>query len=172
MLWGCIGSLDMLAYKVMRSSTSLQEMALFYSLSDHSRPWGSLDRIYEEGLDRWLVNQHWVWWWGFGDTQRLAQELIWGPCLGAKARFLSFNRMQSRADTGLTGHNTLTRHLHLKRLSDSPLCKRCGAKVDTSAHILCECEALASLRHVYLGSYLEPEDINSKVWGPSGTLAK
>jgi len=26
-------------------------------------------------------------------------------------------------------------------------------------HILCECEALASLRHVYLGSFLEPEDI-------------
>jgi len=31
---------------------------------------------------------------------------------------------------------------------------------ETSAHILCECEALASLRHVYLGSFLlEPEDI-------------
>ena len=28
-------------------------------------------------------------------------------------------------------------------------------------HILCECEALALLRHVYLGSFfLEPEDIN------------
>jgi len=33
---------------------------------------------------------------------------------------------------------------------------------ETSAHILCECEALASLRHVYLGSFfLEPEDIKS-----------
>jgi hypothetical protein len=31
-----------------------------------------------------------------------------------------------------------------------------------SAHILCECEALASLRHVYLGSFfLDPEDIKS-----------
>ena len=69
-------------------------------------------------IRRWLVNQHWVWWWGFGDTQRQAQELILGPCLGAKATFLSLNRMQSRADTGLlTGHNTLRRHLHLKGLS-------------------------------------------------------
>jgi hypothetical protein len=35
-----------------------------------------------------------------------------------------------------------------------------GAENETSAHILCECEALASLRHVYLGSsFLEPEDI-------------
>ena len=47
-------------------------------------------------------------------------------------------------------------------LSDSPLYRRCGAEDETSAHALCECEALASLRHVYLGSfYLEPEDIKN-----------
>jgi len=47
-------------------------------------------------------------------------------------------------------------------LSDSPLCRRCGAEDETSVHILCECEALASLRHTYLGSFfLEPEDIKS-----------
>ena len=33
---------------------------------------------------------------------------------------------------------------------------------ETSAHIVCECEALASLRHAYLNSlFLEPEDIKS-----------
>ena len=47
-------------------------------------------------------------------------------------------------------------------LSDSPLCRRCGAEDEISAHILCECEALASLRHAYLDSFfLEPEDIKS-----------
>jgi len=67
------------------------------------------------------------------------------------------------AVTGLlTGHNTLRRHLHLIGLSDSPLCRRYGAEDETSAHILCKCEALASHRHVYLGSFfLEPEDIKS-----------
>jgi hypothetical protein len=31
---------------------------------------------------------------------------------------------------------------------------------ETSAHILCECETLASLRHAYLGSFfMEPRDI-------------
>jgi len=76
---------------------------------------------------------------------------------------LSFNRTQSRAVTGLlTGHNTLRRHLRLMGLSDSPLCRRCGVGEETSAHILCECEVLASLRHAYLGSFfLEPEDIKS-----------
>jgi hypothetical protein len=83
--------------------------------------------------------------------------------LDAKARFLSFNRTQSRVFTDLlTRHNTLRRHLYLMGLSDSPLCRRCGAEDETSAYILCECEALASFRHVYLGSFfLEPEGIKS-----------
>jgi len=115
-----------------------------------------------QSIRRRLDNQHWALWQGLGGTQRQAPELISGPCLGAKARFLSFNRTQSRAVTGLlTRHNTLRRHLHLTGLSDSPLC-RCAAEVETSAHILCECEALASHRHVYLGSFfLEPEGIKS-----------
>jgi hypothetical protein len=60
----------------------------------------------------------------------------------------------------LTGHNTLRRHLHLLRLTDSPLCRKCGSDDETSAHVLCWCEALALLRHVHLGSFfLEPENI-------------
>ena len=128
---------------------------------------------------------------GLGDTLRQAWELISGPCLGVKARFLSFNRIQSRVVTGLlTGHNTLRRHLHLMVLSDSPLCRRCGVEEETSAHILCECEALASLGHVYLGSFfLDPQDIKSislgaiwnfskatgshkLIWGTKGPLIK
>jgi hypothetical protein len=47
-------------------------------------------------------------------------------------------------------------------LTNSPLCRRCGEEEETSAHTLCECEALASLRHVYLGSFfLDTEDIKS-----------
>ena len=105
-------------------------------------------------IRRWLLNQHWIWWRGLGDTQRQARELIPGTCLDARARFLSFSRTQSRIVTGLlTGHNTLRRHLHLMGLSDNPLCRRCGAEDETSAHILCECEALASPRHANLGSF-------------------
>jgi len=43
----------------------------------------------------------------------------------------------------------------------------------TSAHILCECEALASLRNTYLGSYfLEPEDIKSLTLGAIWNFSK
>jgi len=81
-----------------------------------------------------------------GDTQRQAQELISGTCLGAKAKFLSFDRTQSRA-------------VRLKE--------------ETSAHVLCECEALASFRHMYPGSFfLEPEDMKNISLGAIWNFSK
>jgi hypothetical protein len=45
-------------------------------------------------------------------------------------------------------------------LSNNPICRKCGTEKETSVHILCEREALASLRHTYLGFFfLDPEDI-------------
>jgi hypothetical protein len=41
-------------------------------------------------------------------------------------------------------------------------CRSCGGKDETSAHVLCECEALTSPRHTHLGSFfLDPEGIKS-----------
>jgi len=58
-------------------------------------------------------------------------------------------------------------------LINIPLCRRCGAEDETSAHILCECETLASLIYVYLDSIsLDPENIQSLSMGPNGTLTK
>jgi len=54
----------------------------------------------------------------------------------------------------LTGHNTLRRHLYVMGMSNNPTCRKCGTEEETSVHILCECEALASLRHAHLGSFL------------------
>jgi len=49
-------------------------------------------------------------------------------------------------------------------LGNNPTCRRCGAEDVTSVHILCECEALASLRHTYLVSFfLDPEDIKKQI---------
>jgi len=77
------------------------------------------------------------------------------------AQLLSFNRTQNRVVTGLlTGHNTLRRNLHIMGLCKDPMYRKCGTEEETSLHILCECEALASLRHACLGSFfLDPEDI-------------
>jgi len=44
----------------------------------------------------------------------------------------------------------------------APQCRKCGVKEETSAHILGECEALATLIHRYLGFFsLEPEDVQN-----------
>jgi hypothetical protein len=120
-----------------------------------------------------LGNQHWGHWWNLGNTQRQAQELILGPCLGTKNRFLSFNRMRSRAVMGLlTRLNTLRRHLHLIGLIDSPLCRKCGAEDEISAHILCQCKASASLTHAYLGFCLGPENIKNVNLGAIWNFSK
>jgi hypothetical protein len=55
---------------------------------------------------------------------------------------------QSRVVIGLlTGNNTFRRHLYVMGLSNNPTCRKCGTEEETSVHILCECEALASFRH-------------------------
>ena len=89
--------------------------------------------------------------------------MILGSSPLAKTRLLSFHRLQSRAVTSLlTRHNTPRTHLYIMGPIDSPICRRCGAEEETWAHVLCECEALAALRHTYLGScFLDPEEIRS-----------
>jgi hypothetical protein len=45
-------------------------------------------------------------------------------------------------------------------LSDNPTCRKFGTEEETLVHILCQCEALASLRCIHLGSFfLDPEDV-------------
>jgi len=90
-------------------------------------------------------------------------KLIAGTSPTPKTRFLSRNRTQSRVVTGfLTVHNTLTKHLYLITLTNSPLCRGCGAEEETSVYVLCESEALALLTHAHLGSlFLEPRGRNS-----------
>jgi hypothetical protein len=87
---------------------------------------------------------------------------------------LSLGKTHSRVVIGLlTGHNTLRRQLYLMGLNNIPLCGRCGAVDETSVHILCECEALGSLEHTYLGSFfLDPEGIKSLSLGVFWKLVK
>jgi hypothetical protein len=99
----------------------------------------------------WVANQHLARWRGRGITQRQARALISGPSPTAMSRFLFFNRTHYRVVIDLlTGHNTLGEHLHLMGLTNSLFGSRCGEEEETSAHILCECAALTSLRHAYL----------------------
>jgi len=96
--------------------------------------------------------------------------MISGPSPATKAPLLSFNGTKSRVITSLlTGHNTLRRHIYVMGLSSNPICRKRGTEEKTSVHVLCECEALASLRQAYLGSFFfDPEDVTNlsmlKLW--------
>jgi len=66
----------------------------------------------------------------------------------------------------LTGHNILRKDIYLMGLINNPICWMCGTEEETSVHILCECKALASLRHTYLGSFsFDPENMKSLILG-------
>ena len=124
-------------------------------------------------IRHWLDNQHGARWQVLGSTQWQAREFTWGPSSSAKTRLLSFNRTQSRVMVGLlTGHNR-RRRLQLIRLTNSPLCRRCGVEDETLANILCDCETLASLKHVYLVSFfLDPEYVKSLSLGAIWNYSK
>jgi hypothetical protein len=58
-------------------------------------------------------------------------------------------------------------------ICNDPMCRKCGTEEETSVHILCECEALASFRHAYLGYFfLDPEDIWKLGMGAIWNFAK
>ena len=141
-------------YEVMKSPMDSRGAALLRGFLDLSRPWVSLGRICRKGsVAGWITSTGPNGKVLVIPTDRL-ESLSWGPILGVRVKLMTFNRSQSRAVTSLLpGHNTLRRHLHLLGLHDSPLCRKCGAKEETSAHILCECEALASDRHTRAPSF-------------------
>lgn len=63
----------------------------------------------------------------------------------------------SRVVTGLiTGQNALSRHCYIMGLIDIPLCMRCGAEEEISAHVWYECEALVTLRQIPRFLFLGP----------------
>jgi hypothetical protein len=58
-------------------------------------------------------------------------------------------------------------------LIDSPLRRSYGAEKKTSDHVVCECEASATLRHTSLDSFsLTLSMLELYIWGQSGTIIK
>jgi hypothetical protein len=50
--------------------------------------------------------------------------------------------------------------LYIMGLTAGSLCGSCRAEKETSVHVLCECEAVTTPRHAYVGAFvLNPEDV-------------
>ena len=93
---------------------------------------------------------------------RQAKTFLSGPTDRAKInKLLALDRSQLRTITGVfTGHWLVNYHLHNIGLNNDPTCRFCGAEVETTAHVICLCDALVSSRFQYLGDrFLEPENV-------------
>jgi hypothetical protein len=128
------------------------------------------DPIFNMGIDvrkkikGCIDSKHMAMWQGLISTKIQARKLILGPNPTANTGPLSFNRIKSKVGTSLlTGYNTLRRHLYIMGLIDSPFCRGCGAEEETSAHVSCECQAFAKLRHSYLGSFFLDTEVAGSV---------
>jgi hypothetical protein len=73
---------------------------------------------------------------------------------------LKLNRDQFRWVVGrFTGHCHLKGHLYKPGLAGDPTCERCLENVESAAHILCDCGAIAYSRFRHLGRFfMEPSD--------------
>lgn len=99
--------------------------------------------------------------WAEVTACRQAKDLI-GPrpsptvCKG----LLRHDRRDLRVLVGiLTGHCRLNYHLRNMKVVNTANCRFCELQVETSAHILCSCEALAMARKNILGDYFIPTDV-------------
>jgi hypothetical protein len=147
----------MIAYQEMKSLTSSQNTVLFRNLYNLRHPWGLWAE--HKKIKCWVDRQNLLTWHNFCSVQRQGWKFISCSSLNTKTRFLYFNRTQSRV---VRGHNTYRRHLHLMGMTCIRLWSGCWTHKENSTHILCQCQALASLRHTYLCcSFLDPEEIKS-----------
>jgi hypothetical protein len=159
---GITGAMHITLTSAVEALTCFQPLDLVVESEARARAsTGFSKQSIKRKIQCWLDKQHVTPWQDLAGTQRQDRELILGPHTAAKPMLLSFDRTKSRLVIGLlTEHNTLRRHLHVMGLTDSLLCRKCGAEEETSAHVLCEYEALVTLRHTYRGSFfLNPADI-------------
>jgi hypothetical protein len=84
-----------------------------------------------------------------------AKGFILGPSARRTKDLLKLNRDQLRWLEGLpTGHCYIKWHRFKLELTDDPICDRCLEEDESVTHILCDCEAIASLRFRHLGQFL------------------
>jgi hypothetical protein len=82
------------------------------------------------------------------------------PSAKKAGKLLNLSRNQLRTlPRLLTGHRHLKGHLFNLGLVNRPKCDRCKQASETASHVLCDCEALTTLRFGHLGHhFMKPGD--------------
>ena len=107
----------------------------------------------QQSLNLW--NQQWA------NSQHCRQTKIFFPEVDSPKsnHLLRLNRDHfARAIRWLTGHCFLNRHNNLLHPTETidPQCRLCNMDLETSSHIICQCEALCLIRHYHFQEFLLP----------------
>jgi hypothetical protein len=98
----------------------------------------------------WTIRKHEEH-WQYIHGQRHAKSVLKKPSARKAGELLNLSRDQLRMTGLLTGHCHLKGHLFKLGQVNSPECNRCKQASEMASHILCDCEALATLRFRHLG---------------------
>ena len=108
---------------------------------------GVARQITRRKIKPWIDNQHVAM--CLTSTQKQVRKLISGPIPIARTRLMSFNRIQFRVVISLLRGSLVVAYVGDVEQRMKPRLK-------------CECDAIAALSHIYLGSFfLCPEDVRS-----------
>jgi hypothetical protein len=92
--------------------------------------------------------------------QRLVKGIFKRLCTKTVGEIHSLSRNQLHTMMELTGHCHLKGHQFKLVLVNNLECDRCKQTSETSARVLCDCEALAMLRFRHLGQlFMKPGDL-------------
>jgi len=104
-------------------------------------------------LNSWVQKEHRKK-WSCTPALRQSKLFIRWPDKKTITELIGLSRNSVRRIVALrTGHNLLRRHAKLMGIvKGNDICRKCGEEQETTEHILCECPALASLRHTFFGT--------------------
>jgi hypothetical protein len=114
---------------------------------------GIFAKVAKEVIRDWMSRKHEEYWQSVRG-QRQAKGFLKKPSAKKAGKLLNLSRNQLKILTGLlTGHCHLKGHLCNLGLVNSPECDRCKQASQVASHVLCDCEALATLRIMHLAHY-------------------
>ena len=100
--------------------------------------------------------------WQYTCGQRQPKEFLKRPSAKSASELFNWSQNQLRILMGpLTGHHHLNEHIFRLQLLGNPRCGRCQQAYATASHVLCDCEALATIRFRHLGQhFVKPGDFH------------
>jgi hypothetical protein len=106
----------------------------------------------------WTSRKHEEHWQSI-HGHRQAKGFLKNPSAKRAGELLNLSRNQLRIMTGLLmGQCHLKGHLFKLGMVNSPKCNRCKQASEMASNVLCDCEALATLRFRHLGHFIKPGD--------------